>query len=84
MKLVVVKFIDPTTFSHWATKNEVEGTHPRACYATGALLEGDDESLVRIALLSSDTKEEHCCWIVIPKKSIASIDVIKEVDWDGG
>lgn len=80
MQLVVVKFVDPTTHSHWASLEEISKTKCRVCFAHGVLLEENEEK-VTVALLSSDGKSHSSDWIDIPAGCVLSIEAIKEVDW---
>jgi len=80
MQLVVVKFLDPTTHNHWATLDDIDTSTCRVCYAHGALL-AENDNIVKVSLLSSDTKQAGSDWIDIPAGCVISIDIIKEVDW---
>mgnify|MGYP001564771774 CR=1 FL=1 len=81
MKLVVVKFADPTTFGHWAAMEDVDTSQIRVCVAAGWLVEENDK-YVKVALLLSKDKNEANSWIIIPGGCVLSMDEIKEVDWD--
>ena len=83
MQLVVVKFLDPTTHNRWAGQDEIDETQCRVCYAHGVLLKENDK-IVKVSLLSSEDKQTGSDWIDIPAGCILSLEIIKEVDWDGG
>ena len=81
MKVVVVKFLDPTTCGEWSTKQEVDETKCKSCVACGFLFE-ENKDTVKVALMCSNDKEAWSDWVVIPAGCVLSIDKIKEVDWE--
>ena len=78
MQLVIVKFLDPTTFGHWATMEELTQSGCRVCIAAGWLIEQTDD-MVKVALLTTKEKDSVSNWVNIPVVAILSIDVIKDI-----
>lgn len=77
MKLAIVKFYDPTTFSNWATMDEVDKSACQVCVARGGLIE-ETEEWVKVALLCHENDVAVSNWIVIPALNIISLDVVDE------
>ena len=82
MRIVLVKFQDPTTHSSWETIDELDKSAPRTGLACGFLMEETDK-IVKVCLLLGQDREIASNWIDIPAGCVVSIDVLKEVDWDG-
>jgi len=82
MKVVLVKFEDPTTFGNWATPERMEESAPNVCYGCGLLL-AKNKKTVKIGLLHAADGETVSDWIVIPRGCIVSMETIKEVKLDG-
>jgi len=82
MQVVLVKFLDPVTCGHWSSLAEMEETKPRLCVACG-LLWTENNEIVRVGLLADADKESASDWITIPAGCVKSVEVIKEVDWNG-
>lgn len=80
MKIVIVKFLDPTTHSQWASLEAIDETEPHVCYAHGRLMQEDDK-VVKVSLLTGGDKQSGADWVDIPAGCVLSVDVIKEVDW---
>ena len=81
MQLVVVKFLDPATYSQWVGMDEMEKSECRVCFAAGWLLERD-EKITKVGLLIAKEKDAASCWIVLDNDAILSFDVIKDIDWE--
>mgnify|MGYP001616636977 CR=1 FL=1 len=81
MQVVVVKFKDPTTFGHWETKEELDKSKCKVCFACGFLLE-ENTTTTKVALLCAEDLNSFSDWIDIPAGCILSCEVIKEVDWE--
>ena len=82
MQIVLVKWKDSTTFGLWASKEGVDESKCRICYASGFLVTENDKQ-VTVALLTSEDKEDFSNWVNIPIENVIELAVIKEVDWDG-
>ena len=82
MQTALVKFLDPTTFGHWATMDEVDESHCRVCYAAGFLIE-ENKEVVKVALLTTACKDTCSSWVTIPAACVLEMVYLKEVDWDG-
>ena len=80
MKVVLVKFQDPTTHDQWVLMSGVDQSLPRLGFACGFLLEENDK-VVKVALLLGQDKEIVSNWIDIPAGCVVSIHELKEVDW---
>ena len=81
MQLVVVKFLDSTTFDHWAAKEDVDKSKCKVCFAVGLLVEEND-NITKVALLCSLDKESFSNWVDIPTPCVLSCEVLKEIDWE--
>ena len=81
MKLVVVKFQDPTTFHQWTEMDEIDKSKCKICYAGGFLVEENDD-ITKVALLYAEDKGSASNWIAIPTACVLACEVIKEVDWE--
>ena len=81
MQIVLCKWKDSTTFGHWASKDTVDESGCRVCYAAGFLVTENDKQ-VTIALLASEDKEDFSNWANIPIENVMELDKIKEVDWE--
>jgi len=80
VKVVLVKFHDPTTFGSWETMDYIDCSEPRLALACGFLIE-DNDKLVKVCLLLGQDKAVGSNWITIPAGCIVSVDELKEVDW---
>jgi hypothetical protein len=76
MKIVRVRWYDATTFGHWATREVVEGTGLKECYAEGGLFRETPE-LVTVVLLRDAEDEAYSNWVNIPRMSVISMEVIE-------
>ena len=83
MKIVLVKYQDPTTYSSWMPTELVSHTKPKLGFVCGYLFE-ENEDTIKVALMCSEDRDTWAEHIVIPQGCVVSVDVIKEVDWDEG
>ena len=79
MQIVIVKFLDPTTFHDWVPIDFLDHSKPKLCEACGLLWE-ENEDVVKVGLLTDEDKETASDWIVIPVGCVKSIEVVKELE----
>ena len=81
MKLVVVKWLDSTSFNYWTTKEGTQKAGLELCYSSGFLVEDGDEFLT-IAVITTKDKKNYSTWVNIPKGCVKAMEIIREVDWN--
>ena len=83
-QVVVVKWIDSTTFEHWDTADAVDEGKLKTCYAFGLLVRQDDEvtSVALLATLDKNTKKLEACsnWVNIPTVNVIRYQVVCELE----
>ena len=79
MQIVIVKWQDSTTYTHWADVDEVDKSSFKICYAAG-LLVTQNEKQVTVALLAAEDGSAYSDWINIPAGDVLELTVVESLE----